>query len=161
MLSGVFFRRTTDGVRPEYVNRFVVTDVFRTTVENPLLRAPVLPSIATLIDPAASLVRIVCVMLRTVGIVIWSWFSRPIRRIGVANTSIVHHDGRMLATCESGPPMRVLLPQLHTVGWFDGWKAEGESIKSANDKPGFGGSGLLGSLREWTTGHVCISYLLP
>jgi hypothetical protein len=74
----------------------------------------VLPSIATSIDPASSIIWIVCGILRTISIVSL-WFSRLVRRTGVANMSIIHHDGRLLAICYSGPPIRVFLSLLHTV----------------------------------------------
>ncbi|KAM3464619.1 hypothetical protein MY5147_009457 [Beauveria neobassiana] len=39
---------------------------------------------------------------------------QPIKKISVANTALLYHDGRALATGETGPPMRVLLPSLDT-----------------------------------------------
>ncbi|ENH71478.1 Carotenoid 9,10(9',10')-cleavage dioxygenase 1 [Fusarium oxysporum f. sp. cubense race 1] len=81
--------------------------------------------------------------------------QQAIKRISVANTAVLYHDGRALATCESGPPMRIQLPSLDTVGWFDGVRAEGEAKTSPannSDSP-FGGSGLFSFMKEWTTGH--------
>ncbi|KAI4093917.1 MAG: hypothetical protein LQ339_007599 [Xanthoria mediterranea] len=40
--------------------------------------------------------------------------QQSIKEIGVANTAIYFHDGRALATCKSGLPMRILLPELAT-----------------------------------------------
>lgn len=157
MLSSVYFHRVDDStVRSEYSNRYVVTDVF--LAESKLSR-PLLPSLATLMNPNTSSLRILKVIFRTVWIVLLSFLSRSLRsvkRISVANTNILYHHGRALATCESGPPMRVLLPYLQTVGWFDGLHAEGEPEKDRKSipNPGFTGGGLLGAFREWTTAHV-------
>jgi carotenoid cleavage dioxygenase-like enzyme len=165
MLSGVYFRPIKNKdcvhVQPEYSNQYILTDVFQAASEaKQNLRLPLLPSVTTLTDPMSSLVTILKAILRTMFYVLRSFLrqtSTPIRRISVANTSIVHHDGRVLVTCESGPPMRVFLPELKTVGWFNAWLAEGESVsqKSATTERRFGGNGLLGFFKEWTTGHVC------
>ncbi|KAF1947260.1 carotenoid oxygenase [Clathrospora elynae] len=165
MLSGVWFDRSpTDPTQPivNFVNQFIVTDVYLSAVRNSSLRTPILPSIATLVNPASSLFHILWRILRCVFIVLLSHLSgsaRTIKRISVANTSILFHDGRALAACESGPPMRVTLPSLETVGWFDGNSAEGETAPPGpgnsrkEQRPGFGGTGLLSWMREWTTGH--------
>ncbi|KAL1796981.1 hypothetical protein ACET3X_005521 [Alternaria dauci] len=165
MLSGVWFSRSrNDPSKPivNFVNQFVITDVYRTAVENPTLRTPILPSIATLVNPASSLLLILWRILRTVLLVFWTHISgsaRAIKRISVANTSILYHDGRALATCESGPPMRIALPSLETVGWFDGNRAEGEPAPADRDtnvdekREALGGTGLLSWMKEWTTGH--------
>ena len=76
-------------------------------------------------------------ILRTVLLVILSHLpgsKQKIKKISVANTNVVFHDGRALATCESGPPMRIQLPGLETVGWYDGAKAEGEPKREAAGK---------------------------
>lgn len=99
--------------------------------------------------------HIIWTVLRTLFLVVLSHLPgsrQPIERISVANTNIIYHDGRALATCESGPPIRVQLPGLETVGWFNGNRAEGE-IEESNEEPGFGGAGLIGFMKEWTTGH--------
>lgn len=96
-------------------------------------------------------------LVRTAAIVtasICGWIARPIKRIGTANTSLFHHDGRVLATNEIGPPMRVFLPSLKTVGWFTGSQAEGESDQEDSSKPYFGAPGLEGVYKEMTTAHV-------
>ena len=155
MLCGVSFRKTEHGVQPEFVNQFVLTDVFLSSVSSPNLRRPVLPSIATLVNPATTLLTIILYVLRTLLLVLLSHLpgsSQVIGRISVANTSIIYHDGRALATCESGPPMRVALPGLETIGWYNGKSAEGET--GGEGETGFGGSGFIGFMREWTTGHV-------
>lgn len=154
MLSGVAFRRLEKGVQPEYVNQFILTDPYLASVASPFVRTPIIPSIATLVDPLSTLSEIMLRIGRTVLLVILSRLpgsEQPIKKISVANTGILFHDGRALATCESGPPMRVSLPGLETVGWFNGKKAQGE--KGGEDGPGFGGSGLLRFMKEWTTAH--------
>ena len=160
MLSGVSFPRPGEegAIRPEFVNQYVLTDVFLSSMALPDLRTPMLPSIATLVNPMSSLINIVLRILRTVALVILSHLpgsQAVIKRISVANTALLYHDGRALATCESGPPMRISLPGLETVGWFNGKTAEGEFEEVVG--PGFGGSGnsLLSFMKEWTTAHVC------
>ena len=75
MLSGVWFSRSlTDPTKPivNFVNQFILTDVYRTAVENPTLRTPILPSIATLVNPASSLLLILWRIMRTVLLVFWT-----------------------------------------------------------------------------------------
>ena len=48
--------------------------------------------------------------------------------------------------------MRVQLPGLETVGWFNGNDAEGEKQTVENQEE-LGGNGLLGFMREWITAH--------
>ena len=154
MLSGVSFRRTEKGVQPEFVNQFILTDVYLSTTSSSFIKTPIPPSMATLVNPLSRLSDITSSVFRAVGLVILSRLPgsvQAIKRISVANTGILFHDGRALATCESGPPMRVSLPGLETVGWFNGKRAEGE--KGGEDGTGFGGSGLLSFMKEWTTAH--------
>ena len=154
MLSGVAFRRTEQGVQPEFVNQYILTDVYLSSVSSKLLQTPILPSIATLVNPVSTLCTILLRVLRTLLLVALSHLSssvQAIKRISVANTSLLFHDGRALATCESGPPMRILLPSLETVGWYNGKKAEGEQAGESGS--GFGGDGLLSFMKEWTTAH--------
>ena len=157
MLTGVLFSRQDDcrSLQPQFVNQYVLTDVYLSSATTPGLRTPILPSIATLVNPLSSLISIVLRILRTLCLVALSHLSgsgQAIKRISVANTSVVYHDGRALATCESGPPMHISLPGLGSVGWFDGYRSEGENSRRGN--PGFGGVGLLSFMREWTTAHV-------
>lgn len=156
MLSGVAFRRTQDGtIQPQFVNQYILTDIYLSTVTSPSLRLPILPSIATLVNPASSLFTILLRIFRTILLVILSNFpgsEHAIKKISVANTGLLYHDGRALATCESGPPMRISLPGLETVGWFNGASAEGEPIPETADET-FGGIGLTSFMREWTTAH--------
>ncbi|EEY16350.1 carotenoid cleavage dioxygenase [Verticillium alfalfae VaMs.102] len=156
MLSGVLFRSSTDGsIVPEFVNQYLETDVFRYTKRNKHLTRPVLPSITSLVNPASSFLHIMFEIMRAVLLVVLSQFQSAgatIKKISVANTSVIFHDGRALATCESGPPLRFTLPSLETVGWFDGAKAENE-IPTASSEGTFGGHGPLSWMREWTTAH--------
>ena len=159
MLSGVSFRRSDDkgSIQPEFVNQYILTDVFLSTKSISSLKTPILPSIATLVNPMSSLITIVLRILRTIVLVILSHLPgspQAIKRISVANTAVLYHDGRALATCESGPPMRIALPGLETLEWFNG-KAE-DNATGKTLSPGFGGSGnsLLSFMKEWTTAHV-------
>jgi carotenoid cleavage dioxygenase-like enzyme len=154
MLTGVAFRRTEKGVQPEFVNQFILTDVYLSSVSASFLRSPILPSVATLVNPLSTLYTIILRVLRTLLLVVLSHLPgsiQSIKKISVANTGILYHDGRALATCESGPPMRVALPGLETVGWYNGKKAEGE--QGGENGSGFGGDGLLSFMKEWTTAH--------
>lgn len=156
MLSGVAFRKIEKGLQPEFVNQYILTDAYLSTLTTPSLRVPILPSIATLVNPASTLIQIILRIFRTIFLVIISHLpgsQHAIKKISVANTGILYHDGRALATCESGPPMRVSLPGLETVGWFDGRSAEGEPEQELVEGDGFGGDGLLSFMKEWTTAH--------
>ena len=159
MLTGVLFRRVGEKgtqVQPEFVNQYILTDLYLSATTSRHLRTPIMPSIATLVDPLSSFFRILFVTIRTVLLVLLSRLpgsEYAIKKISVANTAFLYHDGRALATCESGPPMRVSLPGLETVGWYNGKTAEGE--KGTEPGSGFGGDGLLGQMKEWTTAHVC------
>ncbi|KAH6888397.1 carotenoid oxygenase [Thelonectria olida] len=145
MLSGVLFRKVSpDGrIIPKFVNQYILTDVY--LAQNTMsLSSPIVPSITTFVDPLAGLFKIVSSILRTLFIIIISHLPGPqqaIKRISVANTAVLYHDGRALATCENGPLMRIQLPSLDTVGWYGG---EGETQHHSD-----GGHGL----GEWTTGH--------
>ena len=163
MLSGVLFDHPAgeSQIRPSFVNQYVLTDCLISSVTSPSLRSPILPSIATLVNPASTVLRVLYSILRSVLLVILSFLAgsrQAIKKISVANTHIVYHNGRALATCESGPPIRVQLPGLETVGWFDGHCAEGEGDRRSPER-GFGGEGLIGFMKEWTTGHPKIDPL--
>ncbi|KAK3934675.1 retinal pigment epithelial membrane protein [Diplogelasinospora grovesii] len=162
MLGGVLFRRVVGDkgtkIQPEFVNQYLLTDVYAYAKTTRLLRKPFLPSIATLVDPCTSALSILLEVLRAVVLVILSRMPgspRVVKKISVANTGIVYHDGRALATCESGPPLRVTLPSLQTIGWFDGRRAENEQQCQdvSMGKPGFGGGGMASFMKEWTTAH--------
>ncbi|KAI1267766.1 retinal pigment epithelial membrane protein [Xylariaceae sp. FL1019] len=155
MLSGVLFKRAGEkglAIEPHFVNQYILTDVFLNAKGNQNLRRPLLPSIASL--ASGSFLVIIIVVLRTIFLVILSNLpgSRwTVKKISVANTGLIYHDGRALATCESGPPMRFQLPSLETIGWYSGSKVENEP--GLNDKSGFGGEGPMSFMKEWTTGH--------
>ncbi|RKF56078.1 Carotenoid 9,10-cleavage dioxygenase 1 [Erysiphe neolycopersici] len=158
MLIGVVFRRTEDGsIVPEFVSRYILTDAYLMSVTTPSLRYPIIPSIATLVNPASTLLHILRSIFRAFILVLLSYLPgshQAIKRISVANTNVLYHDGRALATCESGPPMRVLLPRLETVGWFDGCKAEGEPPTEATQGVAFGNDiGSFNILTERITAH--------
>lgn len=163
MLSGVSFRRKGEkgAIQPEFVNQYILTDVYNSSKTSPSLQTPILPSIATLVNPMSSLIAIILRILRTITLVVLSHLpgsQQAIKKISVANTSILYHDGRALATCESGPPMRISLPGLESIGWFNGKTSEGEGVRDTS--PGFGGKGPLSFMREWTTAHVRSSHCL-
>ncbi|KAI1123175.1 retinal pigment epithelial membrane protein [Nemania abortiva] len=155
MLSGVLFQRTGQDAHrtePHFVNQYVLTDVFMNAKGNRNLKRPLLPSISTLMS--GSFFVIVLVVVRAIILVILSRFPgsrKTVKKISVANTGMVYHDGRALATCESGPPMRFRLPSLETIGWYNGRKAENEPHK--DQRAGFGGKGPTSFMKEWTTGH--------
>jgi carotenoid cleavage dioxygenase-like enzyme len=157
MLSGVAFQRKSDGsIEPQFVNQYILTDAYLSTITTPSLRLPVLPSIATLVNPASSLLKIILRIFRTIFLVITSHLpgsQYAIKKISVANTGFLYHDGRALATCESGPPIRVNLPGLETVGWYDGRRAEGEPKTEDVQGDVFGGNGIMSFMKEWTTAH--------
>ncbi|OCL14265.1 carotenoid oxygenase [Glonium stellatum] len=158
MLAGVVFTRPgADGgtVQPNFINQYILTDVYLSSLENPCLRTPILPSISTLVNPVSTLIEITLRIFRTILLVLLSHLpgsAYAIKRISVSNTGIIYHDGRALATCESGPPMRIQLPELDTVGWYNGNNAEGEA-EIKHKESGFGGTGVMSFMKEWTTGH--------
>ncbi|GAA5889309.1 hypothetical protein JCM5296_005863 [Sporobolomyces johnsonii] len=153
MLTGVYFdvvpspagSNVTPLVIPTFVNRYVLTDVFLAS-QALGVRAPILPSIATLLGSVWTLHIIVASIFRAVFLAFCSFFftETPLRHLSVANTSILWHDGRPLASCESGPLVHVTLPELDTVGY---WSLEGD-----NGEPGMR-QGVSGWMKEWTTGH--------
>lgn len=171
MLAGVSFEQDeqTGEVTPAFVNQYVLTDLYLSTMSSKHLRIPILPSIATLVNPLASIFYVTLRILRTVFLVILSFLpgsKQKIKKISVANTHILYHDGRALATCESGPPMRVQLPGLETVGWYNGAWAEGELTEEQEQEKKLQqadkekremvlgqDAGLLSFMREWTTAH--------
>ncbi|KAF2969225.1 hypothetical protein GQX73_g4335 [Xylaria multiplex] len=140
MLSGVLFGRNAHGIEPYFVNQYILTDVYLNAKDNCNLRRPLLPSISTLIG--GSLLTVVLAVVRAILLIALSRLPgsrRAVKKISVANTSMVYHDGRALATC------------LETVGWYNGRKAENEPY--INEKVGFGGKGPVAFMKEWTTGH--------
>jgi carotenoid cleavage dioxygenase-like enzyme len=162
MLAGVSFWRSSSNPEeaiPHFVNQYILTDLYISSLEHKTLRTPILPSIATLVSPFSNPIVVVYRILRAVFLVFLTHVfgsQQVVKRISVANTAIYHHDGRVLATCESGPPIRIQLPGLETVGWYNGVQAEGEAqpeTESHIQEEKLGGTGLLSWMREWTTGH--------
>ncbi len=168
MLAGVLFRRTSDGtIQPCFLNRFILTDLLLSTPEH--ARLPMLPSIATLVNPHTSLFWLMVEIMRTFVLAMLTWLpglglesGQKLRRISAANTTVYWHDGKAMAGCESGPPMRIMLPGLETVGWYTGEdevevEAEGNekgSAKKTTKSKGFGGGPpIISMLREFTTAH--------
>lgn len=154
MLSGVLFQE--DGasrITPHFINRYIVTDVLLATSQN--ASRPIIPSITTLASPGVSLARIFFEVVRSFLLCIATWIPYTwslavgarsrLGKISVANTSVYYHDGKILAACESGPPIRVCLPEMETGAWWTG--DEGRS---------WGGGSTLGPMkifREMTTAH--------
>jgi len=161
MLSGVSFSKDehTGSIEPEFVNQYILTDLYLSAISSERLRVPILPSIATLVNPLARIIYVTLRIFRTILLVILSHLpgsKQRIKKISVANTSVVYHDGRAMALCESGPPMRIQLPGLETVGWFNGSSAEGEpKDETSTEKERVLGEngGLIQFMREWTTAH--------
>lgn len=156
MLSGIFFRigDTSSDIKPYFVNRYILTDIFLAKRKSPLM-----PSIATLAHPAGSRLEILYRFCRLILLIFWSHINKyipSIRKFSVANTAVVYHDKRALATCQTGPPIRIQLPNLETIGWFDGYQADNEASATTSRKSGLGCSGPLGFLKDWTTSHVSI-----
>ncbi|WWC61119.1 uncharacterized protein I303_103697 [Kwoniella dejecticola CBS 10117] len=138
MLHGVYFAKAG----PLYTNRHLATPLLSMTLL--LLRSP-LPSIALLISPLSSLHRIVTAIIQAFLIAVRARMGV----LSVANTSVVwwgrglgekdeeeevedilkSPDQRLLATCESGPPLEVRLPELQTVGW-DRLDEHGETLSN-------------------------------
>lgn len=156
MLAGVLFRVLSDGtIQPSFLNRYILTDLLLSTPEH--ARYPYLPSIATLVNPRTSVFFVFLQILRSFILTILTWLpglglssEQKAKRISVANTSIFWHDGKAMAGCESGPPMRIILPGLETAGW---WTGQSDDHKSKQDSWGRGPA-MLGMLREFTTAHV-------
>ena len=160
MLAGVSFRKNaeSDSIEPDFVNQYILTDLYLSTISSPKLRIPILPSIATLVNPLCSFLWVGIRIFRTLLLVLLSHLpgsKQKIKKISVANTNVVYHDGRALATCESGPPMRIQLPGLETVGWYNGSSAEGEPELRSEERQHVLGEdgGLISFMREWTTAH--------
>ncbi|PWN51250.1 carotenoid oxygenase [Violaceomyces palustris] len=168
MLAGVLFRRLPDGsIQPSFLNRYILTDLILSTPDQ--LRRPILPSIATLVNPGTSLLWLLVQILRSFLLIMLSWLpglglrsEHKVRRISVANTSIYWHDGKAMAGCESGPPIRIILPGLETGDWWTGEDQDGggeadrvEDNQHLHEVDKGWGSRIpvVGMLREFTTAH--------
>lgn len=139
-------------MEPAFVNRFVLTDVYLASRSMHLSR-PILPSISTLLSPITKLPGLLSSISRAVILSAASRMSpTPVERLSVSNTSVLWHDGRALAGCESGPLNWIRLPALETVGW---WDLTGEDSEIGLREKG----GTLGWMKEWTTAHVCVPHV--
>ncbi|KAK4054028.1 hypothetical protein OIO90_003673 [Microbotryomycetes sp. JL221] len=146
MLQGVYFTRVGNECQAMFVNRHVLTDVLLATPEDATL--PIIPSISTLLGPLHQLPTVVMAISRAVALSALSFAFKTrqaVQRISVANTSVTYHDGRALATCESGPMAWFRLPSLETVGWWDLGDEQEPGLREKN--------GPLGFMKEWTTAH--------
>jgi hypothetical protein len=140
MLHGVFFPEDGDPSSPLYTNRHLATPILSLSL---LLMHSPLPSISLLISPLSSLHRIVTAIMHTFLLAL----EARVGTLSVANTNVIwwgsnlgseaieernidhkagqdgvpspsdEKDGRLLALCESGPPLQVRVPELETVGW--------------------------------------------
>ena len=151
MLHGVHFPPEAPGTA-RYTNRHLATPLLDLTLL--LLRSPI-PSIALLISPLSSLHRIISAIIQAFTIAI----RARLGVLSVANTSViwwatglgteaeeekeiddqlglndVQGDGRLLATCESGPPLEVRVPGLETVRWDRFEDGNGESLGNRRGK---------------------------
>ncbi len=136
MIHGVYFHQERDTIMPRYINKYIQTDVYiagQKTSLNPL------PSVASLIDPLSSTISILRNIMRAVGLAVMSGTMR----ISTANTALIFHDKRLLATCESGPPMECSAPELETIDWHT-FADPDTNVKLSR---------LAGSSSEWITGH--------
>jgi hypothetical protein len=138
--------------RAIYTNRHLATPLLDLTLL--LLRSPI-PSIALLISPLSSLHRIISAIIQAFTIAI----RARLGVLSVANTSVIWWatglgteaeeekgiddslgpsedlvDGRLLATCESGPPLEVRVPGLETVRWDRLDDVSGESLGNRRGK---------------------------
>ncbi|KAH9813775.1 carotenoid oxygenase [Melampsora americana] len=149
MIHGVYFSSPTS---PLYVNRFVETDIYRASKRR---GSSILPSIASLISPISSPASLLATILRAVFI---NWLSN-VSRLTVANTALVFHDRRLLATCESGPTVAIHAPQLDTIDYHvfpdeaTGKNGLGQAPLLVGAESTAAGHPMGGMLEEWTTGH--------
>jgi carotenoid cleavage dioxygenase-like enzyme len=159
MLTGVLFKRgestvvdeKREEVQPHFINRYILTDVLLST--SSLLKRPLLPSITTFASPLGffSFVLLLLDLGRAVILALLSWLpfqkTPGLKRISVANTSIWWHDGQAFAGCDSGPPIRVLLPGLETADWWTGQDDDGKGSWAKSVGP-------IKMINEFTTAHT-------
>lgn len=156
MLAGVLFEATSTGINPSFINKYVLTDVL--LASSPTAVTPILPSIATLLAPLSQLPTLLYSISRAFVLTAKSHLissSFAIKRISVANTALLFHDGRALATCESGPPLWIRLPGLETIGW---WDLEGDYEGEIGLREN--GGTILGWMKEWCTAHVSVRIIV-
>jgi hypothetical protein len=105
MLSGVVFQTCPEDperVIPHFSSQYVLTDAYLSSKTSPQLRSPILPSLATLLKWPSAALLIVWKIIRTAVFVVLSYLpgsGRAIHVLSVANTAVLFHDGRALATC--------------------------------------------------------------
>jgi carotenoid cleavage dioxygenase-like enzyme len=149
-VAAVYFKLLPDGrISPEFAYRYLLTDVYLHDKASVGHRA-ILPSVATLLGSFWNIHLILWAVIRSAILVFLSMFGdTPVYRLSAANTALVHHDGRALATCESGPPLWISLPNLDTVDWFGLEGADGTSLRK--------NGGTSAMTNEFTTAHVSCS----
>ncbi|WVQ98740.1 hypothetical protein IAU59_005871 [Kwoniella sp. CBS 9459] len=140
MLHGVFFP-SEKGSQPLYTNRHLATPLLTMTLL--LLRSPI-PSIALLISPLSSLHRIIMAIVQSFFIAVRArmgvlsvantsviWWGHGLGSEAAEEDEVEDcldeeddegapdstRTQRLLATCESGPPLEVRVPELQTVDW--------------------------------------------
>ncbi len=128
-------------ISPRYNNKHLDTPVLNLSII--LSRSP-LPSIALLVSPLSSLHKIAIAIIHTFLLAVQArvgtlsvantsvvWWDTPDASASASSTpsSTPSSSGcstpsnqrqpqaRLLATCESGPPLEVRIPSLQTVGW--------------------------------------------
>ena len=93
MPSGVLFSRgeRSGHIQPKFTNRFILTDVYQSEKTSSPLSKPILPSIATLVNPQGSLTSILPSITGALGLVLPSHLpgSQQSIKIGIANTAIL------------------------------------------------------------------------
>lgn len=158
MLHGVYFSEH-DPQHPRYTNRHLATPLLDLTLL--LLRSPI-PSIALLISPLSSLPKIISAIIQAFMIALRArmgvlsvantsviWWGRGLGSEGEEERELeeddmlevegmqrsnAQGDGRLLATCESGPPLEVRVPGLETVGWDRLDDGQGETLDKRRGK---------------------------
>ncbi|EIW69469.1 hypothetical protein TREMEDRAFT_30937 [Tremella mesenterica DSM 1558] len=176
MLHGVLMPTDPDSP-PMYTNRHLATPLLDMTLL--ILRSPI-PSIALLILPLSSLHRQISAIVTAFILAIRGrlgvlsvantnviWWGQGLgieageeakmedgsKTIETEQQSFQHvDDHRLLATCESGPPLEVRLPELETVGWdrlVD--SKSGEDLARRRGRSGWWTR--FGLPRDWMTAH--------
>lgn len=158
MLHGVYFP-TDSHQAPRYTNRHLATPLLDLTLL--LLRSPI-PSIALLISPLSSLPKIFSAIVQAFTIAIRArlgvlsvantsviWWGKGLGSEGEEEKELeedellevegiqsgqAEGDGRLLATCESGPPLEVRVPGLETVAWDRLDDGKGETLDKRRGK---------------------------
>ena len=159
MLHGVYFPDDPSSP-PLYTNRHLVTPLL--TVSLLLFRSPI-PSIALLISPLSSILRIFVAILQAAVLALRArlgvlsvantnviWWGKGLGKIGTPQAAADRPlDQRLLATCESGPPLEVCVPELETIGWDRlSDPSTGEDLSSRRGKASWFRKWRLSSIQE-------------